>query len=249
MKSHPLLLCFAAAAFFLASCAENPADSVPKADVSEPAAEASAPAATESEAPAPVAPVADQPASEPAPAPAAEEPDSGPEAAAEETAYSFTDESSIGFVGSKVTGSHEGGFKTFSGSFSIAGDKPGSGPHSIVIEMDSVWSDADKLTEHLKSADFFEVETYPTATFTVTGIEPAEEGNSYTLSGTLELHGVTKAITFPAAIARRPDGKVTLDSEFAINRKDFGIDYPGKADDLIREEVVIKLAMVAAPGA
>lgn len=44
-------------------------------------------------------------------------------------------------------------------------------------------------------------------------------------------------------------GHVTLDSEFAIMRRDFDIVYDGKADDLIRDEVVIKLAMVAAPKA
>lgn len=66
------------------------------------------------------------------------------------------------------------------------------------------------------------------------------------LSGKLNLHGVDKTIIFPAMIAME-DSTVLLDAEFSINRKDFGIDYPGKADDLIRDGVVIKLAMVSFP--
>jgi len=56
------------------------------------------------------------------------------------------------------------------------------------------------------------------------------------------LHGVTKSIQFPAKIAVNPDA-ATLDSEFFLNRKDFQINYPGMANDLIRDEVVIKLAI------
>ncbi|MEM7146406.1 MAG: YceI family protein [Verrucomicrobiota bacterium] len=161
--------------------------------------------------------------------------------------YTFTEESKIGFVGSKVTGSHEGGFEKFSGTFSLAGDKPGPGPHTIEIDMTSTWSDNEKLTGHLKAPDFFDVEKFPTSNFALNQVQPGDAPDTYTLSGDFTLHGVTKKISFPATIKKGPDGKVTLDAEFSINRKDFGINYPGKADDLIRDGVVIKLAMVAEP--
>jgi len=170
-----------------------------------------------------------------------------PEAAADVEVYTFTDASKIGFVGSKVTGSHEGGFKKFSGTFNVAGDQPGAGPHMIEIDMDSTWSDSDKLTGHLKTADFFNVAEHPTAKFVLENVTAAEGADAYKLDGTLTLHGVTKAISFPATIKKSDNGEVTLDSEFSINRKDFGIAYAGKTDDLIRDEVVIKLAMIAAP--
>jgi polyisoprenoid-binding protein YceI len=54
------------------------------------------------------------------------------------------------------------------------------------------------------------------------------------------LHGVTKAITFPATINVTPD-VATVDSSFSINRKDFGINYAGAADNLIRDDVVLTL--------
>jgi polyisoprenoid-binding protein YceI len=60
------------------------------------------------------------------------------------------------------------------------------------------------------------------------------------VTGNLELHGVTKSITFPATITVQGDA-VTVKADFAINRKDFGIVYPGKPDDLIKDEVLLKL--------
>ena len=78
--------------------------------------------------------------------------------------------------------------------------------------------------------------------FESTSIESTAEG--YDITGNLELHGVTKSIRFPATIAVE-EGRVTAEAEFFIQRFDFDIVYPGKPDDLIRDEVVIKLSLVA----
>jgi polyisoprenoid-binding protein YceI len=67
----------------------------------------------------------------------------------------------------------------------------------------------------------------------------------YTVSGNLNLHGVTRSISFPARIAL-PPGKATVETEFVINRKDFGITYPGMPDNLIRDDVVIFIRIDAA---
>jgi polyisoprenoid-binding protein YceI len=146
--------------------------------------------------------------------------------------------SKIEFVGSKVTGSHSGGFGNFTGEVVVADKKAEKGQVQVEIQMDSVTSDDPKLTGHLKGKDFFEVETYPTASFRSTSIAP--EGEGYKLSGDFTLHGVTKSISFPANITVADD-KVAAKAEFSINRNDFGIVYKGKADNLIRPEVVIKL--------
>lgn len=162
---------------------------------------------------------------------------------AEAVAYTITPESTLTFVGSKVTGSHDGGFKTFTGTISVPGEDLTQAQVAIEIDMNSTWSDNDGLTEHLKNADFFDVPTYPTAKFTTTAIAKTEAG--YEVTGNLELHGQTKSITFPAQITMA-DGKVTAQAEFSINRSDWGIVYPGKTDDLIREEVVITFDLTAA---
>jgi len=163
------------------------------------------------------------------------------------TKYVFTPESTIGFIGSKVTGSHNGGFKTFTGHFTIKDGKPVGNDHKVVIDMASTWADDAKLTGHLKSGDFFDVEKIPQSTFDVTELKAGENG-AYTVAGNFTLHGVTKNITFPATVTQGTD-TVTIKSEFNINRKDFGIVYAGQADNLIRDEVVIKLDLTAKPEA
>jgi polyisoprenoid-binding protein YceI len=161
------------------------------------------------------------------------------------TDYVISEESKIGFVGSKVTGSHDGGFNQFEGTIRVADGKIVGTPE-IKIDLTSIWSDNDRLTGHLKSADFFEVEKYPISTFTVTSVVPS--GSGHTVTGNLDLHGVSKSISFPATI-QVTDEEVTVKAEFAINRKDFNINYSGRADDLIRDNVVIRLDLKATPGA
>lgn len=162
-------------------------------------------------------------------------------AAMEGTLYSFAEGSTVGFVGSKVTGSHEGGFKSFKGGITVPDSNLEKASVDVLIDATSLWSDNDSLTGHLKSADFFDVENFPSARFTSSEIASAE-GGGFTVTGNLELHGVTKQISFPATIAMSETG-VTAEAEFSINRFDFEIVYPGKTDDLIREEVLIKLAL------
>ncbi|WP_437689794.1 YceI family protein [Sorangium sp. So ce176] len=153
--------------------------------------------------------------------------------------------STIGFVGSKVTGKHEGKFEKISGSITLVGGKAEGGKLSIEADTSSVKTDAEKLDGHLKSKDFFDVEQFPKATFTSTQIKAGgEKGATHTITGELELHGVKKAITFPATITEGADS-VSGTAEFVINRKDFGIEYPGKQDDLIRDDVLLKLSLKA----
>ena len=163
------------------------------------------------------------------------------------TAYKIaSDNSKVEFVGSKVTGKHDGGFKAFTGTIDLVNKKPEESRVSVDIDATSIYSDDEKLTGHLKSADFFEVEKYPKATFVSTKIIPdaAKGAGSYTITGDFNLHGQTKAITFPAKITVN-DADVAVESEFSINRKDFGVVYAGKTDDLIRDDVVIKLNLKA----
>jgi polyisoprenoid-binding protein YceI len=157
--------------------------------------------------------------------------------------YVVRAESTIGFVGSKVTGHHNGGFKKFAGKVSVAGGKIAAS--EIRIAMASTWADNDRVTGHLKSPDFFDAAKFPSSTFTLTGI--GNSGAQETVTGNLDLHGVTKSITFPADI-QITDDKVTVKAEFAINRKDFNINYPDKPNDLIRDNVVLKLEVKATPG-
>ena len=155
---------------------------------------------------------------------------------------------SVFFTGSKVTGSHTCQFKEWTGSVTLKNGKAEGGELEFTIKTASVEGDVGsrndwtgKLEEHLKSPDFFDVAKFPTATFKSTEIKAGgDAGATHTVKGDLTMHGVTKRVSFPATLAVK--GKdVTGKTEFSINRKDFGIAYAGKADDLIRDGVVLKI--------
>jgi polyisoprenoid-binding protein YceI len=219
-------------AALIGSGCSNPADDKFKVTASEPKPVAEVPAVpTETVAEPAAAPQAVSATAVPVPLPASGglviEPES----------------SKIEFIGSKVTGSHNGGFKTVSGTAELSPDQAALARIAVEIDMSSTWSDNGNLTGHLKSPDFFDVAKFPKSSFITTEIKPGgEKGATHTVTGNLTLHGVTKSISFPATITVKDSG-MELTSEFALNRKDFAINYPGKANDLIRDEVVIKLAV------
>ncbi len=155
------------------------------------------------------------------------------------------DQSKLGFVGRKLTGSHDGSFAKFGGKIELAGGKAEGSAVSIDIDMASLAAEPAKLLGHLKSPDFFDVEKFPKATFASTSVVAGGAGGAtHTITGNLTLHGVTRSVSFPATIAVAADA-VTANAEFSINRKEFGIVYPGMPDDLIKDDVSIKLSIKA----
>ena len=151
--------------------------------------------------------------------------------------------SKVEFVAAKVTRSHNGSFKQFSGAIDLVPNSLPGSRVTIDIQTDSVVTDEDGLTKHLKTPDFFDIAKYPKATFVSTKIEPSNAGGAtHNVTGNFELHGVRKSIAFPANIQVAPDS-VAVNAEFSINRKDFGVVFQNKTDDLIRDGVVIKLSL------
>lgn len=222
------------------SC-ENPADSVPAATVADAQPVDETPPTPEPAQPEPPEAEPTTEAPETDPEPAAETPE--PEPAAEPLHLSFTDNSMITFQGSKVTGTHSGGFVDFTGSIVMADGTFDTAKIVIEIDMTSLFSDNKVLTETLKGHRFFEIEKYPAASFVSTGIEKTADG--YTITGNFEMHGITKSISFPATVSTK-DGVLTSLSEFSIDRFQWEIKDEGMQDDLIRKEVVIRFDIEAA---
>ncbi len=148
---------------------------------------------------------------------------------------------SVNFVGAKITEKHEGSFGKFKGTLHVLESKPESSKVEVEIDMTSLAIEPAKLKGHLLSEDFFGAEKFPTARFVSTKLTPLEgKPGNYSVKGQLTLHGKTQEITFPAQVSTSAtSGKVK--TEFAINRKDFGIVYPGMPDDLIADNVLIQL--------
>ena len=209
------------AAFAVGACAKDPTEGKTAATVAE----------------------AKQPAAEKAAAPAAAK-------AAEETLEVAIADSKLGFVGAKVTAQHVGEFKEFTGKVKLADGKLSGVEFEVKPAAIVVDGGLPKLEDHLRHADFFDVENHPTATFVSTEIKEGSsaEGMNATVTGNLTIRGTTKSITFPAAVEVSATG-VSAKTEFGINRKDFGIEYPGMKDDLIKDNVLLQIALQAKRGA
>src|SRR5690606_11725456 len=100
------------------------------------------------------------------------------------------EKSTVGWVGSKVTGKHNGTVNLKSGTITVDGKEIKSGKFELdmtSIVNEDVESDEwrKKLEDHLKSDDFFSVTTFPTASFELTKAEAA--GNEYSITGKLTI--------------------------------------------------------------
>jgi len=138
-------------------------------------------------------------------------------------AYRLTPENTkIEFVGSAGSKSQPGSFKQFSGGLDWPARIPIPTRLAIEIDMTSVSTNILPLTMHLKSADFFDVATYPRASFQTSKIEPGQTPGSCILLGDFIMHGVTKQLSIPATLVVA--GKVlTLHSQFTIRQSEFGM--------------------------
>ena len=163
--------------------------------------------------------------------------ESAPPAVVEGTVYKMDNTASqISFTGSKLTGTHSGGWSEYVGTVTVPDGDFTKASIVIDIDMNSTFSDDADLTDTLKSDKMFDVAKYPAAKFVSTSIEGAD--GSYKVAGNLTLHGVTKNLTFSADVDLK-DTMLTAESEFSMNRKDFEVNYDGLADDAIREKVVM----------
>jgi len=148
-------------------------------------------------------------------------------------------QSSVQWVGAKVTGKHTGGFANVEGDVRVEGGLVVG--TRATIQISSLFSDTEKLTKHLLSPDFFNMGSFATSTFEATRIEPHPDVvDMHLVQGKLSLHGLAKEISFPAKITVT-EALVHVAAEFTIDRQIFGIDYPGKPDNLIKDAVLIQL--------
>jgi len=139
------------------------------------------------------------------------------------------DKSKIEFVGKKADGKHVGGFKGFKAKAVADFEQPAAGKLEIVIDTPSIWSDNDKLTNHLKNPDFFDVRKYPKITFTATkisttGEETAAGEETATISGDLTMLGKTVPVTIPAKVDVS-DEQVQINATFKLDRTKWGMNY------------------------
>lgn len=152
------------------------------------------------------------------------------------------DSSAVAWKGFKPTESHNGTIKISEGYLAFDNDKLSGG--NFIIDMKTIKNldikDAEyntKLINHLKNADFFDVENHAFTVFTITGVD--EEVGMSMIKGNLTIKGIKKNIQFPAAITVNGD-EVTFKSEpFTIDRTEWDIKYnSGKFFDDLKDKLI-----------
>lgn len=121
-----------------------------------------------------------------------------------------------------------GNFTAFEGQFSIDAANIAASAAAITIQAASIDTDNADRDGHLKSADFLDVEQFPTLTFTSTSV--SQSGSTYNVTGDLSIHGITKQVTVPfelVGVSQDPWGntKIGFEAETEISRKDFGLTW------------------------
>lgn len=154
-----------------------------------------------------------------------------------------TGESNMTWMGSKLAYGHSGTIKLSEGSLSVENGLITAGNFTVDMKtMEEVGQpDAEKAAQligHLASADFFDVEKYPTSKFEITGSTAnATDSTTHTIKGNLTIKDVTKNIEFPAKVTIEGDN-LTAVAGFVINRNDWGVTYGSGLSGAIGDKVI-----------
>lgn len=169
-----------------------------------------------------------------------------------------TQASSIHWVGTKPGGSHHGTIGIKDGSLAINGTELVSG--SFTIDMNAIVDEDltdqkmnEMLVTHLKSADFFDVEKYPTSSFAITKVEAVSGNDSIThrISGNLKMKDVEKNITFDAKVTKEGDEYKAVTVPFTIDRTQWNVQYGSKSifadlkDKFIDDNIELQITIIA----
>ena len=133
----------------------------------------------------------------------------------------------IGFRIRHFVSKVEGRFKDFEGSITLDRQNPAGSKVDLTIQATSIDTSNENRDKHLRSADFFDVEKFPTITFKSTKVTP-KGTDAFDVTGDFTMRGVTKSLTVPVKLGGFVKaGKVEKVGfelgGFILNRKDFGI--------------------------
>lgn len=163
-----------------------------------------------------------------------------------------TTNSKVVWTASKVTGTHTGTVKVESGALKLDQGKLVGGDFTIDMtsidctDLQGEWK--DKLVGHLKSADFFGTDKYPTAKFVITRAIPLDTKGNYKVIGNITIKETTKEIKFNAAVTETA-GKATATAKITLDRTDFDVRYgsgsffEGLGDKTIYDEFDLQVTL------
>ncbi len=167
-----------------------------------------------------------------------------------------TQSSVINWVGKKITGQHNGTIQVKSGKLMMDPQKIVGG--DFMLDMTSIKvldlkdpAKNQKLTNHLKSDDFFSVEKFPEGNFKITSVQ-VKNPNLLEVVGDLTLKGITHPVTIPVDFVRdssqlKAKGKVIIDRTKWNIRYGSGKFFKGLGDKLISDDIELELDLTAKP--
>jgi polyisoprenoid-binding protein YceI len=121
-----------------------------------------------------------------------------------------------------------GRFTSFDGRF-VTGDDPLDSSVEATVDLSSIDTNNPDRDAHVRSADFFDVEQYPTMTYRSTGVRATDNG--FVVDGELSLHGVTRSVPLALEVegflptSPFGDTRVGFTASADINRNDFGVKF------------------------
>ena len=146
-----------------------------------------------------------------------------------------------------------GFFRDFTGSINFDAKDITKSTVEFTAKSTSIDTGVAARDNHLRTAEFFEVEKYPEISFRSTKVE--KKGKGWLMTGDFTMKGVTKSITFPFQIVgwlpadARSGGKMGVAAETTINRRDFGVNWggnlPGTSIPAVADMVKISLQIDA----
>lgn len=171
-----------------------------------------------------------------------------------EVATVNTSESTITWTAKKVTGQHHGKVPITSATLDYKNGKILGGTFEMDMTSLTVEDITDpgmnkRLTDHLKSDDFFSVEKHNNSTFKITEAK-SSNGKDYQLTGDLTIKNITKPVTFPATVAVN-GGKITATGKLTFDRTHYDIKFrsgsyfENLADKMIYDDVELDVKLVA----
>jgi polyisoprenoid-binding protein YceI len=145
----------------------------------------------------------------------------------------------------------KGGFSDFTGVITVDPADPLASSVETTIQVASIDTRDEQRDAHLRSADFFDAEQFPTITFRSTRL--SEDGGDYVVEGDLTIKGVTKPVTLTLEYnGTSPDPwggvRAGFSAETEVNRRDFGLNFDAKLDTggaLVGEKIKIHLEIEA----
>jgi polyisoprenoid-binding protein YceI len=143
-----------------------------------------------------------------------------------------------------------GRFNTFSGEI-VTGENPLGSSVTAEIDLASIITGNEQRDQHIRSADFFEVETYPTMTYRSTGVRA--EGDGYILDGELTLKGVTKIVPLTLELngfGPDPFGgtRAGFTATGELNRRDFNVNFSAPMQNggvVVSDKITLNLEIEA----